>query len=82
MTDSYLSRLRERAADGDRDAVGQLIELAAEREDFYELRRLADSGSNDAADQLVELASEKGALNELRGWQPPATAMLPIFWRN
>lgn len=66
MTDSDLSHLRERAADGDRDAVGQLIELAAEREDFDELHRLADSGSKDAADQLVELASDKGALDELR----------------
>jgi hypothetical protein len=60
MTDSYLSRLRERAANGERDAVGQLIELVAEREDFDELRGLADSGSSDAAHILAELNDEDG----------------------
>lgn len=59
MSDSDLAALRERAARGDSDAVGELVELAAEREDFEELRRLADAGGNsDAADVLAELAEE------------------------
>ena len=53
-----LSELRARAANGDRDAVDELIELAGERGDMDELRRLADNGSRDAADQLAELGDE------------------------
>jgi uncharacterized protein YndB with AHSA1/START domain len=63
---SELVELRARAADGDRDAVDQLVELAGERGDMDELRRLADAGSRDAADQLVELAAERLDINELR----------------
>jgi 2-haloalkanoic acid dehalogenase type II len=58
--------LRERAAGGDRDAVDQLIESAAERGDLAELRRLAATGSQDATDQLIETAAELGELDELR----------------
>jgi hypothetical protein len=47
MTDPDLSALRARAADGDRNALDQLVELAGERGDMDELRRLADSGSSD-----------------------------------
>ena len=66
MSDSELPALRERAARGDRDAIDELIERAAERGDFEELRRLADGGSRDAVDQLVELAAEKGDTEELQ----------------
>ncbi|MEU0571913.1 hypothetical protein ABZ297_41845 [Nonomuraea sp. NPDC005983] len=52
--DDYLAMLG--IADGDPDAIGQLVELAAEHGDMEELRHLADAGSKDAADQLVELA--------------------------
>ncbi|KAB1948778.1 hypothetical protein F8271_02085 [Micromonospora sp. ALFpr18c] len=55
MSDSDLVGMRERAANGDRDAVDQLVELAAERADVGELRRLADSGNRDAADMLADL---------------------------
>jgi hypothetical protein len=66
VIDSELARLRERAANGDEDAIGELIELATERDDLDELRRLADAGSKDAVDQLVELAGERGDFDELR----------------
>jgi len=66
MTESDLSDLRERAENGDEEAVDELIELATERSDLEELRRLADSGSATATDQLIELATELGDLNELR----------------
>jgi len=36
-----LDELRMRAANGDQDAIGQLVELAGERGDLDELRRLA-----------------------------------------
>jgi hypothetical protein len=48
MTDDELMDLRARAADGDRDATDELVELAGERGDLAELRRLADGGSSDA----------------------------------
>jgi hypothetical protein len=57
MTDSDMSILRERAENGDEDAVDELIELAGELGDMNELRRLADNG-NTAADQLMELTAE------------------------
>jgi hypothetical protein len=66
MTDDGLLDLRARAAEGDRDAVDQLVELAGERGDMEELRRLADDGSTDAADELVQLAGERGDMEELR----------------
>ena len=59
MTDHELLDLRARAANGDRDAVDQLVELAGERGDTDELRRLAEGGSRDAADVLTELADER-----------------------
>jgi 2-haloacid dehalogenase len=58
--------LRDRAARGDRDAIDQLVESAAERGDLDELRRLAAAGSQDATDQLIETAAELGELQELR----------------
>jgi hypothetical protein len=58
MTDDDLLDLRARAANGDRDAVDQLVELAGERGDMDELRRLANGGNRDAADVLTELAEE------------------------
>lgn len=66
MTESDLSALRERAANGDPTAVDILIELAGERGDMAELRRLAEGGSADAADQLIEVVTELGDLDELR----------------
>jgi hypothetical protein len=66
MTDPDLSGLREQAADGDNDAVDQLVELATERGDADELRRLAAAGSRDAVDLLVELATEREDIDELR----------------
>ncbi len=54
------------AAAGDRDALDQLVELAADRADMAELRRLADAGSRDAVDELVQLAGERGDVEELR----------------
>ena len=66
MTDQDLAGLRARAADGDQDAIDELVELAGERGDLDELRRLADAGSTDAVDELVQLAGERGDLNELR----------------
>jgi hypothetical protein len=58
MTDQDLRELRTRAADGDQDAVDELVELAGERGDMDELRRLAAAGSSDAADVLAELTEE------------------------
>jgi hypothetical protein len=58
MTDCELTALRRRVADGDRDAVDELIELASERGDLDELRRLADGGNATAAAQLADLAAE------------------------
>ncbi len=66
MSESDLSRLRDRAARGDRDAADELIELAGERGDMDELRRLADTGSTTAADELIQLAAERGDVDELR----------------
>ena len=66
MSDAELEYLRERAALGDEDASAQLVELAGEREDAYELRLLAESGNTDAMDELVQLAAEKGDVDELR----------------
>ena len=60
MSDPDLSELRKRAGQGEKDAVGQLVELAGERGDFVEPRRLADEGSSDAAGGLVEVAGERG----------------------
>jgi hypothetical protein len=66
MSDAELEYLRERAARGDDDAAAQLVELAGERGDSYELRRLAESGNTDAMDELVQLAAERGDVDELR----------------
>jgi hypothetical protein len=66
MTDHELLDLRTRAANGDRDAVDELVQLAGERGDMDELRRLADGGSYDAVDELVQLAGERGEMDELR----------------
>lgn len=60
MTDNHLSYLRARAAEGDSDAVDQLVELAGERGDLDELRRLANLGSTDAAEVLAELIGDDG----------------------
>jgi hypothetical protein len=60
VIDPRLAHLRKRTANGDKDAVDQLVELAGERGDFDELRRLADGGSTDAADVLAELTEERG----------------------
>jgi hypothetical protein len=65
MSDPDLTELRTQAAQGDRNAVAVLVELAGERGDFDELRHLADNGSRDAADVLVELAGERGDRQEL-----------------
>ena len=59
MNDHDLLDLRARAANGDKDAVDQLVELAGERGDLDELRRLAGNGSRDAADVLAELAEDQ-----------------------
>ena len=66
MTDEELVELRAQAADGDLNAVAQLVELAGERGDLDELRRLAADGNTDAVDLLVELAGEREDLDELR----------------
>jgi len=58
MTEPDVSDLRERAENGDQDAVDQLIELATERGDVDELRQLADMGNSTAADQLLELTDQ------------------------
>jgi hypothetical protein len=58
MTESDLAGLRERADNGDRDAVDELIQLAGEQGDMAELRRLADNGSSTAAEVLAELTEE------------------------
>ena len=52
MTDSDMAALRERADDGDQDAVDELIQLAGELGNVDELRRLADQGNSTAADEL------------------------------
>ena len=54
MTEPDLSALRERADNGDADAVDELIELAGEQGNLDELRRLADKGNTTAAEQLTE----------------------------
>ena len=54
MTEPDLSALRERADNGDADAVDELIELAGEQGNLDELRRLADNGNTTAAEQLTE----------------------------
>ena len=66
MDEPDLTVLREQAARGSRDAIDQLVELAAERGDLDELRRLADGGSMDALDLLIESAEEREDLDELR----------------
>jgi hypothetical protein len=66
MSDAELAHLRDRAARGDEDAAAQLVELAGEREDAYELRLVVESGNTDAMDELVRLAAERGDLDELR----------------
>ena len=66
MSDAELAYLRERAARGDEDAAAQLVELAGERLDSYELKLLAENGSTDAMDELVQPAAERGDLDELR----------------
>ena len=66
MDESDLSVLRERAENGDKDAVDQLIELAGEQGNLDELRRLAGQGNTTASDQLIELAGEQGNFDELR----------------
>jgi hypothetical protein len=58
-TGAELKDLRDRSANGDQEAVDELLELAIDRGDMDELRRLADGGSEDAADVLAELAEEK-----------------------
>jgi hypothetical protein len=60
MSDPHLDELRERAADGDSDAIDELVELAGERGDLAELRRLADAGNSDAADVLAEFLDGEG----------------------
>ena len=55
MDESDLSVLRERAENGDKDAVDQLIELATEQGNLDELRRLADQGNTTASEVLREL---------------------------
>ncbi len=66
MSDAELAFLRERAARGDEEAAAQLVELAGERGDSYELQRLAESGSTDAMDERVQAATEKGDLEGVR----------------
>jgi hypothetical protein len=66
MTESDLSDLRQRAENGDEEAVDRLVELATERSDMDELRHLADRGNATATDQLIELATERGDMDELR----------------
>jgi hypothetical protein len=60
MGEDELTELRARAAEGDADAVAQLVELAGESGDLDELRRLAAAGSADAVDVLVERLAELG----------------------
>ena len=64
MSDAELAYLRERAARGDEDAAAQLVELAGERLDSYELKLLAEGGSTDAMDESVQRAAEKGDIDE------------------
>ncbi len=56
--------MRRLADGGSRDAVDQLVELAAEKGDTEELQRLAAAGSQDAADVLAELSDEAPADDE------------------
>jgi hypothetical protein len=65
MSDEYPPALLDKAARGDRDALDQLVEQAADRADMTQLRLLADSGSKDALDELVQLAGERGDRHEL-----------------
>jgi hypothetical protein len=58
--------LTQRASRGDRDAMDQLVEIAADSGDRERLRQLAELGSSDAVDELVQLAGELGDLAELR----------------
>jgi hypothetical protein len=60
MSDQERAELRAQAANGDRDAVDQLVELAGERGDLDELRRLTAAGGTDAADVPAELTDEVG----------------------
>jgi len=55
MDEPDQSVLRERAENGDADAVDQLIELAGEQGNLEELRRLADQGNTTASEVLREL---------------------------
>ncbi len=66
MSDAELAYLREQAARGDDDAAAELVELAGERADAYELQLIAESGSTDAMEQRVQRATETGDLDELR----------------
>ena len=71
MGEDELAELRALAADGDGDAVAQLVELAGERGDLDELRSLAADGSTDAVDVLVEIAWRAG---QCRGTAAPRRA--------
>jgi Fe-S cluster assembly iron-binding protein IscA len=86
MSDAELEYLRERAARGDEDAAEQLVELAGEREDAYELRLLAENGGTDAMDQRVQLATETGDVDELRrleaGGNPDAAEVLDDLYEE
>ncbi len=82
MSDAEFAYLRERASRGDEDAAAQLVELAGEREDAYELRLLAESGSTDEMDQRVQLATETGDIDELRRLEAAAIEMQPRCWTN
>jgi hypothetical protein len=53
MAESGLSNLRERAENGDEEAVDELIELAPERGDMDELRHFADRGNATATDPIA-----------------------------
>jgi hypothetical protein len=86
MSDAELAYLRERAERGDEDAAAQLVELAGERGDAYELRLLAESGDTDAMDGLVRLATETGDVDELKrleaGGNRDASAVLDELYED
>ena len=54
-----LDELRRLAAEGSKDAVDVLVEVAGEQGNAEELRRLAEQGNRDAADLLTEMGEEQ-----------------------
>ena len=83
MSESELEALRELAARGDADAIGQLIELAAERKTSTNCGawpRTAAAGMLPTS--LLNSPPKSRTWTSSGGWPPAATVTPPTFWRS